>query len=270
MISMLKDGRAGLEAFAVQARAMGLVLSDDVINKAAQVDDHFDVMGSAAKAAGIRMAAEFEPAMRKVAELMTSSSFQEGTRVVAGHLKDLVEFLVRHGDKVVIVLGALGGMKLGASLGRVFGPAGAALGAFTGAAVGAAAANEVLEESFQNVDGTVTQLTVNAGKLGPALSGSMDQISKSEAELIEMEAKLVERAAERVARRRSPAAVRGRAGHGRHRRGARGGVVRAPRAGGRRSERIIVVSSAIVRQVLILGWGMRWNCWRNSSTGSRK
>jgi hypothetical protein len=121
LLGVLNEGRGGLAKYAAEAQRFGLILSQDVIDRAAAAEDEFDRIGAAAKVAAVNLAAGFLPAIESVRRSMTSAEFQAGVRNLAAGMAEFIDVLVRNQDKVVIAAAAFAGLRLGAAVGAPFG-----------------------------------------------------------------------------------------------------------------------------------------------------
>lgn len=121
LASVAALGADKIDSLKQEASKLGLVLDSETIRKAQDAGDELDTIAQAAQAAGIKIAAEFLPAITAIADLMTSQAFQDGLGFVAGKLASITTFIAQHGD----LIARLGGAMLGA---RIAGPVGAAAG----------------------------------------------------------------------------------------------------------------------------------------------
>lgn len=126
---MAQLGAKGIDALKDAAHQSGLVLDDDVIQKAKEAGDKLKIIEDAASKAGIRIAADFLPAIDAVAKLLTSDAFQHGLDVTATTLGTIVKFLAEHPEALKILAGAAGGAVAGSMIGGVGAIPGAVLGA---------------------------------------------------------------------------------------------------------------------------------------------
>lgn len=91
LLPLLNQGKEGLGKFADEARRLGIVLSDETVDQASQVDKEFKLLGDTMKSAGIKIAAEFLPALRNLSDLITDSGFVHGIAAVAGKISSITD-----------------------------------------------------------------------------------------------------------------------------------------------------------------------------------
>lgn len=91
LLPLLNQGKDGLSKFADEARRLGIVLSDETVDRASEVDKEFTLLGDTMKSAGIKIAAEFLPALRNLSDLITDSAFIQGIAAVAGKISSITD-----------------------------------------------------------------------------------------------------------------------------------------------------------------------------------
>lgn len=170
-------GSSGLSKFADEARRFGFILSDETIKKAAEADDEFDKMGVALKVAGVKIAAEFLPAIEALRVAFTSPEFQAGVKTVAADFAALIKAITENSQETITVLAAIAAARFGAFLGPV--------GALTAAIAGGGAAwfymeNKVTAAEKELNTALETMKLLKAEQEG--LNGRIDSGAMSEAE----------------------------------------------------------------------------------------
>ncbi|SHE68197.1 hypothetical protein SAMN02745157_0701 [Kaistia soli DSM 19436] len=132
---LLSEGAKGLEAYADNARSLGLIVHEDIIRANQEAGDSFDTIGTAIDAAGMNISAGFLPAIREIEDIMTSSGFQSGLRDAAAGVSQFVQSAIEHYDELVAVVGVMGRLYLafqGFKIGKAAGPVGMVAGAAAG------------------------------------------------------------------------------------------------------------------------------------------
>lgn len=97
LLPVLNQGSAGLAKLTEEAKKAGVVLDTETVEKASRVDRQFKVLTETFKAAGIRISAEFLPALEKLTTLITSEWFQKGLKNAATNMSEIVEVIDRIG-----------------------------------------------------------------------------------------------------------------------------------------------------------------------------
>lgn len=120
MAELVKVGAGAIETLRQKARDLGLVLSNEEIQKLKDAGDQINLIGIAGKTAGERMAIAFIPAIDALEKLVTSPEFQKGLSDTAGWIGSIVKFFAENPEAAKI-LGATGLAY------RMGGPAAAAL-----------------------------------------------------------------------------------------------------------------------------------------------
>lgn len=129
VINVLRNGSRGMDEMAATARRLGLVLSEDVVRRAEQAADQLGDMTQVLKVGAANIALEFMPVMMQLAQIFTDPAFIGGIQNVATGIGSMLKFMSDHKDDVLIVTGALIGL-------RKLGPLGAIGGGIAGALLG--------------------------------------------------------------------------------------------------------------------------------------
>jgi len=158
LLPVLKEGAAGLNKYAEEARRLGFILSDETIAKAAKADDEFERIGKSLKVAGVNLTSGLLPGITALREVMTSQAFQDGVKEFGKNLGEAVKWMVDNKQTILQVSAALAGAWAGAKVGRLAGGGGAVVGAGLGAVGGLIGAGEP--------DRAPTRITVNAKPRG--------------------------------------------------------------------------------------------------------
>lgn len=95
LLPVLNQGSEGLAKLAEEAKKAGVVLDTETVEKAAKVDREFKTMGETFKAAGIKISAEFLPAIRALTRLITSPQFQSAIKTAATNIAKIIEAVER-------------------------------------------------------------------------------------------------------------------------------------------------------------------------------
>lgn len=119
---LVAKGAAGIDELRKRAREMGIVLSGETIARAKEAADKIKDIGDAGQVAGIKIAAQFTPAIDAIRDLVTSPTFQKGLEDTAGWIGQIIKFFADNPDLLKTLAAAAVGYKL-------FGPAGAAVAA---------------------------------------------------------------------------------------------------------------------------------------------
>ena len=136
MGGFLAQGGVAIDAMREKARALGLIVSNEMVDRAAAAADEFDTLGQVFQVAGINLAAQFLPMLKDVAGVMTSQAFQKGTAQFAGQVRSIVKYIHDNIDVIERFAKAFVGMKMGAALGGVAGKKGRVLGGIIGGGLG--------------------------------------------------------------------------------------------------------------------------------------
>lgn len=136
LMPVLMNGGAAMDALREKAQAMGLVVSNEMIDKAADANDKFDILSQVFRVAGINLAAEFLPALTKLADIVTSAAFQQGVADFAQSTKDVLTYISDNIGTIEKWAAAMAGAYAGMKLGRFLGPYGAIAGGMAGAVGG--------------------------------------------------------------------------------------------------------------------------------------
>lgn len=167
--AMLKDVGGSVDDLAEQYKALGLIVSNDVIRRNQEAGDAFDTIGLALQSAGMNMSAGFLPALKTIEDIVTSQQFQDGVRDAAAGISEFVQAAIRDQDKLLKTAEIIGrlwvaskGARAGALVGAVGGPAGSAIGAGVGGLAGYFAP-EIIEGGM-NVGGGALDPNSTLGK----------------------------------------------------------------------------------------------------------
>jgi len=129
MVNVLRDGASGIDRMRERARALGVVISEEMVRRAEKANDQLDDMADVFKVAGTNLALEFMPDMQELGRNRTDPAFINGIRDMGDELRGALEWIVNNQDTIIRVFGALSGFLLGSRLG----PQGAIGGAIAGA-----------------------------------------------------------------------------------------------------------------------------------------
>jgi hypothetical protein len=183
---VLREGAAGLEKIAAEARKMGLILSTDTIKAARAADDEFDKMGLAMKVAGVNIAVGFLPALIELRKIMTSPEFQDGVKSLAKNFGDFVLLLVNNREVVAGLAAAFAAWRLGSIAGPV--AAGTlAFGAFVVAMQAAKAeikqVEEALERTHKQLEAAREAAATRGGLLGVDAGANVKKLEQDARDL---------------------------------------------------------------------------------------
>lgn len=168
LIAPLSEGSAALRDFAQQAREMGAVIGADTIAKAAALDDQLDVLSMTFKAKLGTALVEVGPTLVSIAQTMG-----EVLPPLVAAAADVVSFLARNFDTLVIAAGAFAAVRVtSAVLGMVEG-----FNALRVASAGAAVTMSVLRGALAAFGGPIA-LGVTA--LTAGILALADQTSAAE------------------------------------------------------------------------------------------
>lgn len=194
MAIMLKDGAAGIAGLAKEARALGFIISNDAIEKAAKAGDEFDRMGLVSRAAGIQISSSFLPALQSIREVMTSQGFQNGIKTVAENVGVLVKWLVDNRAEIVASTTAIVTFLKVTSMSKspfVGFVAGAAVG--IGVLEGMRSELDKAERELQRLEGSAKRLRETLTSLPPS-AGAMpdvkDNLLKTEYQIAQTEERI--------------------------------------------------------------------------------
>jgi hypothetical protein len=200
MAIMLKDGAAGLAELAKEARALGFVVSNEVIERAAKAGDEIDRLALASRAAGIQMGAGFLPALEAIRRVVTSQDFQNGIKTVAENMGQFVRFLVDNKDEILAVTAAfITFSKVTAATKNPW--LGLAAGAAAGIAAGEAMRGELekterelerLERQAARLRTTLTMQPPVAGAAGAGMWDTQNRLIQTQADIDKTKKKLEE------------------------------------------------------------------------------
>lgn len=136
MGAFLKAGGDQIDAMRQKARDLGLVVSNEMVDRAAEASDTFDTLGAVFQVAGINLAAEFLPMLKDVARVMTDQAFQKGVKDFAAQIRSVVKFIHDNIDVIERFAMAFAGMRFGGALGSIAGKKGRIAGGLLGAGLG--------------------------------------------------------------------------------------------------------------------------------------
>lgn len=117
MAALLNQGGKAIDDLRAKARRLGIVVSDEMISRAAAASAEFKTLGAVFQAAGINLAAEFLPSLRSLAETITSPEFQRGVKEFASAIGAMVNFIANNIDVIERFAGIFAGMRAGAAIG---------------------------------------------------------------------------------------------------------------------------------------------------------
>ena len=158
MVPVLSQGASGLKRLADEAHRMGLVLSDETLDKADEADKIFNQMGIALKVAGVHAAVAFLPAMRDLRNLFTSSDFQQGVKDFSENLGKIISWIVENKSEVLAITAAFTGFRILSAFGPWGMAAGAALGYFGSKALVSGQTAEQAAERVKALDAELNRL----------------------------------------------------------------------------------------------------------------
>lgn len=130
LTALLGEGAAGFDEMAQRANDLGIVLREDVIRNAGQVNDQLDTMKMV-------LNAQFANVITQNANAIASLG-----QSMADLTSAIIRFFGSNPEKALAIIGALGGGAAGFAVG---GPIGAAVGVVGGAAAGAYGGRKVRE-----------------------------------------------------------------------------------------------------------------------------
>ena len=189
LVNMLEDGSAGFDAVASQARALGIVLSNDTVRAAEQANDELTTMSKVLSVSATALGLDFIPVMSQLTGIITSEGFRTGFREWRDNLVDAIDWMVRHKDTISTVSGAL----FGAAVGARGGPWGALGGALFGAGAGNGAfTNEidVVKDRLRDVKAQIALIESSSAALpGIELPTSKNLLRELEEDLRILEAR---------------------------------------------------------------------------------
>jgi prefoldin subunit 5 len=108
LVTMFRDGSAGIDDFARAARNLNAVLSNEMVAASEVAADAIGDAADALRIAGTRAALAAVPAMTDLARVFTDPEFIGGVRDVSEAIKDLIEYVVKNHKTVISVFSALG------------------------------------------------------------------------------------------------------------------------------------------------------------------
>lgn len=187
MVDILNEGSAGIDRLASRANQLGVVLSEDVLRRAAQADDQLDELFAVFKKISLNLAMEFIPVMVQVAKVFTDPDFIAGAKTFAAAIGDAVGFIAQHGEAVTRFVGALAGLSVFGRLGPLAGVGGALLGALGPEAAELLQMLDLIKKKAEEVPKIAAQSggspTETADGQKDALEDLLDPATKYNAEL---------------------------------------------------------------------------------------
>lgn len=162
MAALIGQGGEALDDYREKARRLGLVVSNDMVKRAAAASAEFKTLGAVFSTAGINLAAEFLPALRSLAETITTPAFQQGVKDFATNIGDLVRWIADNIDVIERFGVAFVAMRGGAAMG---GALGGRRGAVAGGAVGGAMGYIFGPDAIANLSAETDAIAAMRGEL---------------------------------------------------------------------------------------------------------
>ena len=91
LVNLMREGAAGVEAFRLRARQLGIVLDADIVREAEKANDELTDMGQIIKVAGVNLGLKFMPAMRSFAGLISDPGFIENVEKISNLVSRLLD-----------------------------------------------------------------------------------------------------------------------------------------------------------------------------------
>lgn len=91
LVNLMREGADGVEAFRQRARALGIVIDEDMLRKSEAAADQLGELSAIVKVAGVNLGLEFMPAFRSFAALITDPVFIERVGSVAEFISKLID-----------------------------------------------------------------------------------------------------------------------------------------------------------------------------------
>lgn len=157
MAQLAMQGAKGIDALRDRARELGLVLSNETIDKLQEAGDRIDVIKTAASTAGARMTEAFLPAIASLEAMVTSPEFQDGLAKTAAAIGAIVKFLADNPEIAAALAGAAVGYRVAGLPGAVVGAGAKPL--FDATTHGAKAIDEALSRSNNAFGNTIPKTT---------------------------------------------------------------------------------------------------------------
>jgi hypothetical protein len=138
---LASKGSEGIAELGRQAERLGIVLDDNLVRKAAEVNDQLDIIGlSISRNFQAGLLAGFVDESQALSDIYSDPALVEGIRDVAGAVGEMIGFVLRYGREAATILatfaGAASGAVVGGAAGSVIPGIGTAIGAAGGAYIG--------------------------------------------------------------------------------------------------------------------------------------
>lgn len=138
LVNLINQGTDGVERLRARARALGVVLGEDLVRKSESANDKLFEMSQILKINLTRAALRLMPAINMLAETFASPEFISGLTQVGNAVARITKFLVENKNAIIgasiAMIGLLAGFKLagakGAAVGALIGVLGGALAFF--------------------------------------------------------------------------------------------------------------------------------------------
>jgi hypothetical protein len=176
MGNLVSAGSEGIKKFADEAKRAGIILDQETLQKAAKAGDEFDTISIALKAAGVRISAEFLPALEAVRDLVASPEFHDGIKNTASAFATLTKWMVENKEIVAALAGAWVIAKFAAGgWQKALLAAGGGLVTYAAASAAATSDVEKLEGELQAL-----KLQLKDANFGPPNQAVLDRITELE------------------------------------------------------------------------------------------
>lgn len=139
MIPFLMQGSDEIQRLGREAQALGIVMDNDLIQKADAMKDQFEILGMViSRNFNAGLLSGFVGESQHIRDIYSDPEFIKGVQELGKNLGEILRFMVQHASTILQVSAAIAGVSAGAKIGGIAGPTGRLVGGFVGGAAGLA------------------------------------------------------------------------------------------------------------------------------------